>query len=215
MTTPSSTRESDAASVGAVASAPDRPHRFRKGDEAGFLIFVETNCAHLNRFAWIRLGLDEQAAQEVVQATLAEALRNLNVLHSRAHAGVSVLMWLFRLCRLEIKEYLHRRERQTHTRARAQSSFKLKDAIVGLAGKGDDVASLCLDESLRHLVVVIFDRLPEREAAALELKYLGGSSDHEVARLLDLTVPASEALLTQARAAFRAELKRLANVSRP
>lgn len=213
MNTPSPTNEAD---TPVVVNSPDRAKpRMRKGDEAGFQIFLENNAAHLHSFARVRLSDDQDAAQDVVRATVSEAVRNLGVLHSAAHAGVPTLIWLFRLCRLEIKEHVHCVARQTHRKFTAQNLIKLKDAILGLANKGDDVGKLCADESLRHLVVVIFDRLPERESAALELKYLHGSSNHEVALLLDLTEPATHGLLSRARVAFREELKRMSDVLKP
>lgn len=192
-----------------AGKAVEKPQRLRKGDEAGLRKFLETNAPHVHRFALLRLANEAQAAEEVVQATLAEAVRNLGTLHSEAHAGIPMLIWVFRIARLEIKEHLHRRERQTHRQFTAQNFVKLSDAIAGLSSKGHEAAALCADEALRHLVVVIFDRLSELEGAALELKYLGASSSHDVALLLDLTEPQAQKLLARARSSFKNELDRL------
>lgn len=189
-----------------MVNTTERPQRLRKGDEAGFRKFLETNAQHLQRFALMRLANDAQAAEEVVQATVAEAIRNLDKLHSEAHAGIPMLLWVFRICRLEIKEYLHRRERQTHRQFTAQNFMKLGDAVKRLSSKGEEAAVLCADETLGRLVVVIFDRLPELEAAALELKFLGGSSNHDVALLLDLTESQAHKLLSRSRTSFKTEL---------
>lgn len=192
-----------------MVNTAERPQRLRKGDEAGFRKFLETNAQHLQRFALLRLANDAQAAEEVVQATVAEAIRNLGALHSDAHAGIPLLIWVFRIARLEIKEHLHRRERQTHRKFTAQNFVKLSDAIAGLSSKGHEAAALCADETLQRLVVVIFDRLSELEGTALELKYLGASSNHDLARSLDVTEPQAQKLLARARSSFKAELGRL------
>ena len=202
---PSQSTEADAV----AGKAAKKPQRLRKGDEAGFRKFLESNAPHLHRFALMRLANEVQAAEEVVQATVAEAVRNLGTLHSDAHAGMPMLIWVFRIARLEIKEHLHRRERQTHRKFTAQNFVKLSDAIAGLSSKGHEAAALCADETLQRLVVVIFDRLSELEGAALELKYMGASSNHDVARLLDLTEPQAQKLLGRARSSFRNELGRL------
>ena len=200
--------------VAADDKAAERPHRLRKGDEAGFRKFLETNTTHIQRFALTRLANDVEAAEEVVQATITEAVRNLDALHSGAHAGIPMLIWVFRLCRLEVKEYVHRRERQTHGKFTAQNAMELRDVAARLSSRGHEVTALCGDAALWCLAVVVFDRLPELEAAALELKYLGGASNHDVARLLDLTEPEAQVLLARARILFKTQLDRLSHNTR-
>ena len=179
--------------------------RLRKGDEAGFKAFFDANFAHLYRFAHVRLARDEAATGEVVRATLCEVIRNLIRLHSEAHAGLPILVWVQRLCRLEIREWQTLRAREASRRLPIRRIQQLREAIVERA---DDLSGTGLDqqEVRIRLFVRTCDRLPEMEATALELSYVGDCSIHEVARLLDLTPAAAQRLLVRARELFQRSL---------
>lgn len=176
--------------------------RLRKGEEAGFKAFFDANFSHLYRFVYVRMACDEQATMEVVRATLCEAVRNVVRLHSSAYAGVPALIWALRICRLEIAELQARRARETSRRPPNGRIPKLHDVIVGDAHDPERRQAGNEDSRLR-LIVRICDQLPEMEGTALELKYVGSCSSHEVARLLDLPSPAAQDLIARARNLFQ------------
>ena len=173
--------------------------RMLSGDERAFAEFFEGYFPPLFRFALARLGGDEDAAEEVVQATLRAAIRKISTFRGEA----ALFTWLCTFCRHEIARFCARARRERATISLVEDDPAIAAALAALAaGHSDPGAAIERDESAR-LVHVVLDRLPPRYAAALEWKYIDGASVKEIAARFELTVKAAESMLTRARDAFR------------
>ena len=182
------------------SSERDLIRRMLAGDERAFTEFFDGFFPGLFRFALHRMGRDEDAAEEVVQATLAAAISKL-----RTFRGESALFtWLCTFCRHEISAFYRRTGRDHPAVTLAEDDPEVAAALESLSAVSDTgpEAVLRRDETAR-LVHVLLDRLPPRYAAALEWKYIDGLSVHEIAGRLELTSKAAESMLTRAREAFR------------
>ena len=178
----------------------DLVRRVLAGDERAFTEFFDGYFPALFRFALARLGRNEDAAEEVVQAALAGALRKLGTY--RGDAALST--WLCTFCRHEIADYWRRERRHPATVQLVEDDPDVAAALDALAAAteaGQD-AAIRRDETTR-LVHVVLDRLPPRYAAVLEWKYLDGMSVNEIAQRMEATSKATESTLTRAREAFR------------
>jgi RNA polymerase sigma-70 factor (ECF subfamily) len=169
------------------------------GEESAFEEFFAAYFPRLYRFARVRLGGNEDAAEDVVQTTLIKALDKLHTYRGEAE----LFTWLCTFCRWEIAAWFKRAGRipdvsleddRPETRA-------VLDAIAALSR--DDPERELHRRELTRLVQAVLDRLPSRYGDALEWKYIEGLSVQEIARRLDLGYKAAESLLTRARHAFR------------
>ena len=163
--------------------------RLLRGDEAAFTQFFDTMFPRVYRFALPRLDQREDAAEDVAQATLCQAVRRLDTWRGEA----SLFTWICAICRHEIDGWCRIHGRQTpvplvedapEVRA-ALESFYVHD-LFGAA-----------------LVQRVLDHLPVHYGNVLEWKYLDDQSVRDIATRLDMTEKATESLLTRARAAFR------------
>lgn len=167
--------------------------RLLRGDEEAFTEFFDRNFAPLYRFALPRLGNDD-AAEEVVQATLCRAVRKLASYRGEA----ALLTWLTTICRREIATYFERRKKVPPMIDLSDDLPEVRAALESLGAE----ATLQRREVAR-IVQLVLDRLPGRYSDALEWKYIDGFSVAEIAERLALAPKAVESLLTRARAAFR------------
>jgi RNA polymerase sigma-70 factor (ECF subfamily) len=157
------------------------------GDEAASERFFAEYFPRLYRFASSRLRGDEQAAEEVVQATLIRAVRKLPTYRGDA----PLFTWLCTLCRREISAWLQRTGRVAEvslTEDREET--------------GDDPELQARRGELSRLVRATLDRLPRRYGQVLEWKYIHELSVDEIAHRLGVGYKAAESLLTRARHAF-------------
>jgi len=178
----------------------DLVRRMLVGDERAFTEFFDGYFPGLFRFALARMGRDEDAAEEVVQATLAAAIQKLRTFRGEA----ALFTWLCTFCRHEMSAFYRRTGRQRAEVTLTEDDPVVAAALESLAAASDTgpEAVLQRDETAR-LVHILLDRLPPRYAAALEWKYIDGLSVHEIAVRFELTTKAAESILTRAREAFR------------
>ena len=169
------------------------------GDESASEEFFAEYFPRLYRFARIRLGGDDQAAEEVVQSTLIRAVRKLHTFRGEA----ALFTWLCTLCRREIGEWLERQGRNPEVlliEDRPAARLAL-DAAASLASA--DPENEASRRELSRLVQVTLDHLPGRYGQVLEWKYIQGLSVDEIAARLGVGYKAAESQLTRARGAFR------------
>jgi len=173
--------------------------RMLSGDEHAFAEFFDGYFPGLYRFALTRLGGDEDAAEEVVQATMGAAMRKIGT-----YRGESALFtWLCTFCRHEIARFCRHARRDLVSVGLVEDDPAIAAALASLA-RGESAQEAALERAeTRRLVHVVLDGLPPRYAAALEWKYVDGSSVQEIADRLETSVKAAESTLTRAREAFR------------
>jgi len=169
----------------------------RSGDERAFEEFFGAYVPRLFRFAARRLG-SEDAAEDVVQATLIIAVRKIGTWRGEA----ALFTWLCTICRHELSAYWARTGRQPAT-------FPLDDhpdtraEIESLAHDGPGPYAELERHDLSHRVRVTLDHLPRPYGDVLTWKYIDGLSVVEIATRLGSTAKAAESMLTRARVAFR------------
>ena len=174
--------------------------RMLSGDERAFTEFFDGYFPGLFRFALARMRGDEDAAEEVVQATLCAAIPKLGTFRGEA----ALFTWLCTFCRHELAGFYRRTGRDHAAVELAEDDPEVAAALESLGAANDTgpEADLRRDETAR-LVHLLLDRLPPRYAQALEWKYIDGFSVKEIAARFDLTSKAAESMLTRARDAFR------------
>lgn len=167
-------------------------------DEEAFEEFWNANFPRLFQFALNRLDHDEDAAGEVVQASLLKAVDKLE-----SYRGDSSLFtWLCAICRREAVDYHRARKRIANVPV--EDSPAVRAALDRLSGQALESP----EEALRRRQLIdrvhaTLDHLPRHYGEALEMRYMDALPVREVAARLKLGYKAAEAVLARARAAFR------------
>ena len=169
-------------------------------DEQAFHAFFNDYFPRLYRFAMTRMGGDEQASADVVQAALTKAVHNFGSYRGEA----ALFTWLCTICRREIIDYTRRNAaRQKHEVLR-EDLPDIRAVIESLAASEQTGPEHDYRRTeLARLIQVALDQLPVRYGDALEWKYVYGFSAQEIARKLDLSIDATNSLLARAKRAFR------------
>lgn len=194
------TREAKSGSMTDTASSDlVFAHRLRAGDEAAFEEFFAAYFPRLWRFARVRLGGDDDAAEDVVQTTLIRALDKMHTYRGEA----ALFTWLCTLCRREIAAWVERKGRAVYVSLADDrpDTRAVLDAIAALSG--DDPERELHRRELSRVVQTTLDHLPGRYGDALAWKYIEGLSVDEISRRLGLSYKAAESVLSRARQAFR------------
>jgi RNA polymerase sigma-70 factor (ECF subfamily) len=177
----------------------DLARRLQGGDESAFEEFFAEYFPRMYRFARIRLRGDDDAAEEVAQATLIRALAKVATYRGEA----ALFTWLCTFCRREISGWCERQGKTAHVSLTDDSpdSRAMLDAIVALSR--DDPEQESQRQELSRLVHATLDHLPAKYGQALVWKYIEATPVDEIGRRLGLGYKAAESLLTRARQAFR------------
>ena len=169
-------------------------------DEQAFEQFFNTYAPSLYRFALARLDRDDNAAEDVVQATLSKAIGKLATYRGEA----ALLTWLCTFCQHEISGHYTGRQRTAREAPLVEEAPDVRAALESLGAASPDGP----DERLRRrevarLVQTTLDYLPDRYGDALEWKYIQELSVQEIAARLKISPKAAESVLSRAREAFR------------
>ena len=103
-----------------MSTMPDEPQRVSfsdkalvrrlvAGDEAAFRQFFDAHFPRLYRFALRRTGGDHDAAEEIAQKTLINAMRKLHGFRAES----TLFTWLCAICRREVSAWRVARVRQS------------------------------------------------------------------------------------------------------
>lgn len=173
--------------------------RMLSGDERAFDEFFDGHFPGLYRFALTRLNRDEDAAEEVAQATICKAITKLATYRGEA----ALFTWLCTFCRHEISAYYRRNRVTAHTVDLIEDTPEVRAALESSRTMLEGPEQALDRAEVGRLVQVALDQLPPHYGNALEWKYLEGVSVKEIASRLELSPKAAESLLTRARDAFR------------
>src|SRR5262245_34726515 len=193
-----------------VVIARDRrlADRLLAGEDKAFAEFFDEYFPRLYRFALTRMDHDEDAAEEVTQATLCAAVAKLSTYRGEA----ALFTWLCTFCRHEISGFFERSRRRPPTLQLVEDSPEIAETLDALSAEaGEDPEGSLRRKQLAGLVHTLLDRLPGPYASALEWKYIEGIPVLEIAGRLGLTPKAAESLLTRARQSFREGFAALAS----
>src|SRR6476620_8291696 len=133
----------------------DFARRLRSGDESAFEAFFAEYFPRVYRFARVRLGGDNDAAEEVAQATVTKALAKLSTYRGEA----ALFTWLCTFCRHEIAAHWRPRGRDRAVVGLVEDDPEVAAALDSLSAEGGPEAALARDET-RRLVHVLLRRLP-------------------------------------------------------
>ena len=174
--------------------------RMLDGEEPAFTEFFSPYFPRGFRFALPRLRRDEDAAKDVVQATLIKAMRGLDGWRGEA----ALFTWLCQICRREIADHVRSARRRSDRVVLIEDSEEVRAALEAIeAPSGDDPLRRCTGDEVGRLVHAVLDRLPGRYGEALEWKYVEGRSVEEIGDRLGIGHTAAQSLLARARVAFR------------
>lgn len=172
-------------------------------DSVAFREFFDDYFPRLFRFTLRRVDGDQEAARDIVQATLIRAVRRLETYRAEA----SLFTWLCQITRRELSDHL---TRTTREKPYLQRLVELEDHPEHRATLESIPADAQAEpeaarnrEDLAALVHATLDYLPSRYAKVLELKYLEDLPVEAIAMRLGVTAITVQSLLARARQAFR------------
>ena len=180
--------------------------RMLGGDEQAFEAFFNAYFPRVYRFALPRLNRDVEAAREVVQATLAKAMRRIGDFRGES----ALFTWICQICRREVVDYIRSRRRHVRHLVLIDDRPELRSAIEAIEAPEEyDLVRQYGRAEVGRLVRVVLDRLPSNYGDALEWKYMEGSSVEEIGERLGIGTIAAQSLLARARIAFREALEQV------
>jgi RNA polymerase sigma-70 factor (ECF subfamily) len=180
--------------------------RMLGGDEQAFEAFFNAYFPRVYRFALPRLNGDVDAAREVVQATLAKAMRRIGDFRGES----ALFTWVCQICRREAVDYIRSRRRHVRHLVLIDDRPELRSAIEAIEAPEEyDLVKQYGRAEVGRLVRVVLDRLPSNYGDALEWKYMEGSSVEEIGERLGIGTIAAQSLLARARVAFREALEQV------
>lgn len=173
--------------------------RMRAGEQSAFERFFGAYARRLAAFVARRSILDPAGVEDMVQATLIKAIRNLDSFRGDA----ALFTWLCTICRNELASQRRKSARQPiHESIDVQGLAR--DVLVEMQAPEASEPSHELElVAHRNEVARTLNSLPERYSLALEWKYGDGFSVEEIAGMLGLTPTAAQSLLARARREFR------------
>ncbi|HZT82731.1 MAG TPA: sigma-70 family RNA polymerase sigma factor [Gemmataceae bacterium] len=180
-----------------------------RGDQAAVRALADAALQPLYCFCFYRVGRNRHVCEEVVQETLARALRELEAYDPR-RAGNRIFPWLTGLARNEIQRALRRENAALSLDALWANMDRELLALYARLDSEPLAEEVLLREETRELVNATMSQLPPHYREALEAKYLTGKSVHDMASSWSTTDKAVESLLSRARNAFRATFLTLA-----
>lgn len=174
--------------------------RLLKQDEQAFREFFDNYFPRLYRFTLVRMGGNEQATADIVQAALIKAMRKLATWRGEA----ALFTWLCTICRRELSDYCRAAKIRESHEVLAEDRPDMMAMIESLAATDQHGPEDSYRKGeLARLIQVALDQLPVRYGDALEWKYVYGFSAKEIAKKLDLSIDATNSLLARAKRAFK------------
>lgn len=135
--------------------------------------------------------LARSGSRQVAEDLTSETFLNAADHFARGRGDEVSGAWLMTVAKRRLIDYWRRAESQ---RERVERLGRQ----LGLTARADEFDG----DEVRERVFTALESLPERQRAALALRYLDEHSVSEVAELLDVGYPAAESLLARARRGF-------------
>ncbi len=179
--------------------------RMLAGREAAFDEFFDSYFPSLYRFALTRVRANEDAAEEIAQATICQAITKLHTYRGEA----ALFTWLCTFCRHEVSAYFRKNRIAYESVDLVEEVPAIRAALESIGAELETPDAAFDRDELARLARVALDQLAPHYARALEWKYIDSLPVNEIARRLDVSPKAAESVLTRARNAFRDLFKTL------
>ena len=170
------------------------------GDRDALGRLYDDHVDGLYAFVFHRVGGDAALAEDVVQETFAQALRNKG--HYDPARG-SIASWLSTLSRNVIRDQLRAHRRGDELAAAWQRIDQSLGQIFAALAQSPLPGEVLQRSETRDLVNMAIANLPETYRTALTRKYVAGESLDQIAAALGISADAAKSLLARARCAFR------------
>jgi RNA polymerase sigma-70 factor (ECF subfamily) len=181
----------------------DLAKQMAQGRDPAFKRFFDLYFPKVYRFCCRRLS--EQAAEEVTQTVLINAIRSIGSYRGEA----SLFTWLCQIARHEVSTH-YRRESLHNAVVPMDESDEMRAGVGSLSEDPDLAPEHGIDRSRSEAFVhLILDHLPGDYGRVLEWKYIDGYSVDEIAGRLATTPIAVQSMLARARGAFRTQYEAL------
>ena len=167
--------------------------RIQAGDREALAALYERYLPSVWRYVHSRVG-HEAASRDVVSETFLAMVQGIGRLDA---ASTNLAKWLTAVARNKVVDHW----RQSTPQVAAQD-------LEWPEQQTNPAAAVDASE-MRQAVGRAMDRMDDLQRVALEWKYIDGLTVREIAGQLGRTEKAIEAILYRARAAFRAEYKRI------
>ena len=167
------------------------------GRDEAFRQFFDRYFPRVYRFCSRRL--DEDAAEEVTQTVMINAVRNIATYRGEA----SLFTWLCQIARHEVSAHYRRQQRRRDV-VLIDDNEAVRAELESLSADPDLTPQGMADRrQAQEVVQLILDHLPGDYGRILEWKYMEGYSIDEIAGRLATTPVAVQSMLARARGAFR------------
>ncbi|MBN1553970.1 MAG: sigma-70 family RNA polymerase sigma factor [Phycisphaerae bacterium] len=191
------------ATHGARAPGSDSDPSDIAGETESLVDALERNAQGLWRFLWVRVGGDENLAEDLMQELCLQATRTYASARSARHIDA----WLFGVARNVL-----RRHWRTITRRRRNLPEARVDVATELAGMLDSIP-LPNDHiernEVKEQVLLAVSSLPTDDQNLILRCYFDGQTQADIAADLGVSVRAVEGRLYRARLALRERLQHL------
>lgn len=207
---PSREAEADAAPGTAEAAMPfdesDKAlvERVKAGDVRAFEMLHRRYYARIYRFAFLRLGNAEEAA-DVASHTFLQALNKLHTFQFRRAA--SIYPWLHRIASNRVVDVVRDQPAGGMLSLDAQAAEDVDSFLEYLPADGPSPQELVERSEVQEVVRQAINQLPADQARAIALRFLGDLSIREIAQALDRSEGAVKSLLHRALEGMRQHLK--------
>ena len=162
--------------------------RAREGDQAAFAQLYEEHFDRIYRYVAIRIG-DRIEAEDMTQQVFVNALHSIS---SFKWKGVPFAAWLFRIAHNQVVDYLRKKTRRT--------TVPLDESLISSDSNPQLMAEHNLDV---EQLLLATRRLTEAQREVVSLRFAGGLSIAEVAKIMGKSQGAVKALQHSAIVALR------------
>jgi RNA polymerase sigma-70 factor (ECF subfamily) len=174
--------------------------RVKQGDLAAFEALVEAHQARVIGTVVKMLG-DDADAEDIAQQVFLRVWNSA----SRYEPNAKFTTWLFTILRNLVFNEMRRRKRHPSVpleREEDDRPFQAEDA------NSKSPATALLDAEMQDAIQAAIESLPEVQRMAIVLRRYQDVSYEEMAKILDLSVPAVKSVLFRARTELREKLQR-------
>lgn len=178
--------------------------RVKAGDVRAFEMLHRRYHARIYRFAYLRLGNAEDAA-DVAANTFCSALRKLHTFQFRR--SDSIYPWLHRIAGNLVIDLVRAQPAGGMLSLDAQAAEELDSFLEYLPADGPSPQDLVERSELQEVVRDAITKLPADQARAIDLRFLGDLSIREIAQELDRSEGAVKSLLHRALVSLRQHFK--------